>query len=142
MKNLESTWPEPMLRVYNGYYFIITEACLLGAGEKDKNRGCILVRLPWPFFLHYRFYPHHYAPYVSDVFGISTFKPHFELGQPFLPFQQLMAVLPPASRQHVPPVFAVSERAVLEKDQTLLLRTSSVVYVIVGAHDVAAVAYY
>ena len=54
-----------------------------------------------------RFYPEHYAPFVSDVHGIADFEPQFDMGTPFLPFEQLMAVLPPASRSHVPPAYAV-----------------------------------
>jgi 5'-3' exoribonuclease 1 len=33
---------------------------------------------------------------------------NFELGDPFFPFEQLMAVLPPLSKQHVPSSLQVS----------------------------------
>ena len=40
-----------------------------------------------------QFYPYHYAPFVSDIKGISNLQLEFEQGEPFLPFQQLLAVL-------------------------------------------------
>lgn len=48
------------------------------------------------------YYPHHYAPYISDIRGFSDLKIDFELGQPFRPFEQLLAVLPAASRELLP----------------------------------------
>lgn len=35
------------------------------------------------------YYPHHYAPYISDIRGFSDLKIEFELGQPFRPFEQV-----------------------------------------------------
>lgn len=51
------------------------------------------------------FYRYHYAPQVFDLVDISDFKFEFELGRPFLPFEQLMGVLPPLSKQLIPPAF-------------------------------------
>ncbi|KAK7867257.1 hypothetical protein R5R35_000245 [Gryllus longicercus] len=48
------------------------------------------------------FYPHHYAPYISDVKNFSELKLEFDMGKPFLPFQQLLAVLPAASKKLLP----------------------------------------
>ncbi|KAF2885186.1 hypothetical protein ILUMI_20983 [Ignelater luminosus] len=48
------------------------------------------------------YYPHHYAPYVSDIKGFSDFKFSFELGTPFQPYEQLLAVLPAASKSLLP----------------------------------------
>ncbi|KAF5348594.1 hypothetical protein D9756_009692 [Leucocoprinus leucothites] len=48
------------------------------------------------------FYNHHYAPRVSDLRCVEDMKSNFNVGKPFLPFEQLMAVLPPASMEHVP----------------------------------------
>jgi len=43
------------------------------------------------------FYPHHYAPYISDICNFSKdLELNFDMGKPFLPFQQLLAVLPSA----------------------------------------------
>jgi len=41
------------------------------------------------------------------VKGFSDLKIEFELGQPFLPFQQLMAVLPTASKSLLPQALQV-----------------------------------
>jgi 5'-3' exoribonuclease 1 len=43
------------------------------------------------------FYPHHYAPYISDICSFSkNLDLNFDMGKAFLPFQQLLAVLPAA----------------------------------------------
>ncbi|XP_011256685.1 5'-3' exoribonuclease 1 isoform X2 [Camponotus floridanus] len=60
------------------------------------------------------YYPHHYAPYISDIKDFKDLKLEFELGEPFLPFQQLLAVLPAYSKDLLPMAF-----------QTLLTEESS-----------------
>lgn len=68
--------------------------------------------IQWILFYYFRgvpswswFYPFHYAPYMSDVRKFSEVEIKFELGTPFLPFEQLLAVLPAASRQLLPKPF-------------------------------------
>ncbi|KAL6430823.1 hypothetical protein ACFW04_006974 [Cataglyphis niger] len=51
------------------------------------------------------YYPHHYAPYISDIKDFKDLKLEFELGEPFLPFQQLLAVLPAHSKDLLPKTF-------------------------------------
>lgn len=51
------------------------------------------------------YYPHHYAPYISDIKDFENLKIEFDLGQPFLPFQQLLAVLPSLSKELLPKPF-------------------------------------
>ncbi|XP_076630209.1 5'-3' exoribonuclease pacman [Colletes latitarsis] len=51
------------------------------------------------------YYPRHYAPYISDIKGFKDLKLEFDLGEPFLPFQQLLAVLPPYSKDLLPKAF-------------------------------------
>merc|ERR1739838_371340 len=48
------------------------------------------------------FYPYHYSPFVSDLNGISEMKLKYKMGRPFLPFQQLLAVLPNGSKDCIP----------------------------------------
>lgn len=48
------------------------------------------------------FYPHHYAPYISDIKDFKDIKFDFELGKPFKPYEQLLAVLPAASKKLLP----------------------------------------
>lgn len=58
-------------------------------------------------FFIFRFYPYHYAPFVSDLKNFADINIKFELGIPFQPFQQLLAVLPPASKQLLPSAYQV-----------------------------------
>ncbi|CCD25387.1 ssRNA exonuclease RAT1 NDAI_0F00680 [Naumovozyma dairenensis CBS 421] len=51
------------------------------------------------------YYPYHYAPFAQDFFGITDMDVKFELGEPFLPFEQLMSVLPAASGHTLPSIF-------------------------------------
>lgn len=41
-----------------------------------------------------RYYPFYYAPFASDLKGLSHFKISFTMDKPLRPFDQLMAVLP------------------------------------------------
>jgi 5'-3' exonuclease len=54
------------------------------------------------------FFPYHYAPFATDIAEAidpdEPFEP--ELGTPFLPFEQLMAVLPPRSASALPNALA------------------------------------
>lgn len=65
--------------------------------------------LQWILYYYYKgvpawgwFYDYHYAPMISDLKDIASFKFDFDIGKPFLPFQQLMGVLPADSQDHVP----------------------------------------
>lgn len=54
----------------------------------------------WPWY-----YQYHYAPRISDVIKGIDVKINFEMGKPFLPFEQLMSVLPARSRKLLPSVY-------------------------------------
>jgi 5'-3' exoribonuclease 1 len=58
-------------------------------------KGCI----SWTWY-----YPFHYGPMLKDMTGLSAIAQEvcFELGQPFMPFQQLLGCLPPASCNFLP----------------------------------------
>ncbi|XP_065842209.1 5'-3' exoribonuclease 1-like isoform X2 [Oscarella lobularis] len=79
------------------------------SGALKEQSKCYVVAIQW--ILHYYFngvpswswfYPYHYAPFLSDIRNISNFDIHFELGKPFKPFEQLLAVLPAASKELLP----------------------------------------
>jgi 5'-3' exoribonuclease 2 len=46
------------------------------------------------------YYPFHYSPFFTDI--EVDLIPTFELGQPFKPFEQLLAVLPPKTYYALP----------------------------------------
>eukprot|EP00842_Homolaphlyctis_polyrhiza_P003339 jgi/Hompol1/4005/HPOL_001675-RA len=67
--------------------------------------------LQWVLYYYYQgvqswewFFPYHYSPLISDITNISQLQLTYNLSTPFQPFEQLMAVLPALSRQHIPPV--------------------------------------
>ncbi|XP_065889991.1 5'-3' exoribonuclease 1-like [Dysidea avara] len=73
---------------------------------------CYVVAIMWILRYYYTgvpswswFYPYHYAPFVSDLKSFASINVNFDLGVPFKPFQQLLAVLPPASKKLLPPAY-------------------------------------
>lgn len=51
------------------------------------------------------FYPYHYAPFAQDFVELDQVKINFEKGRISKPYEQLMSVLPAASRHAIPEVF-------------------------------------
>eukprot|EP00056_Hartaetosiga_gracilis_P020841 m.21565 g.21565 ORF g.21565 m.21565 type:complete len:1259 (+) comp8733_c0_seq2:76-3852(+) len=79
---------------------------------KKKQAQEYVTGLQWVYYYYFCgvpswgwFYPSHYCPFVTDVVDFADFTPSYELGRPLRPFEQLMAVLPPASKDHVPPAY-------------------------------------
>ncbi|XP_039413261.1 5'-3' exoribonuclease 1 isoform X1 [Corvus cornix cornix] len=82
---------------------VVSDAFLADQAE------CYVQAIQWILHYYYHgvqswswYYPYHYAPYLSDIHNISEFKIKFELGKPFMPFEQLLAVLPAASKDLLP----------------------------------------
>ncbi|KAL9874160.1 5'-3' exoribonuclease 1-like isoform 2-T3 [Glossina fuscipes fuscipes] len=82
-------------------------------GELKREQAiCYITALQWVLDYYYRgvqswdwYYPHHYAPFISDLKDFKDHKIEFNMGAPFLPFQQLLAVLPAASKNLLPPAY-------------------------------------
>lgn len=51
------------------------------------------------------YYPYHYAPFAADFKDVATTQFNFQHGRISKPFEQLMSVLPAASRHAIPEVF-------------------------------------
>ena len=66
--------------------------------------------VPFGFFVlsTFRYYPYHYAPYISDVANFEITELHYDMDNPFHAFEQLLAVLPAASRKLLPEAFQVT----------------------------------
>lgn len=65
-----------------------------------EQTECYIRALQWILFYYYRgvsswgwFYPHHYAPYASDIKNFKHLKLEFSMGKPFLPFEQVRLML-------------------------------------------------
>lgn len=95
--------------------------------------------LHWVLEYYYRgvaswtwFFPYHYAPMISDMVGIEEFHVAFQQGKPFLPFQQLLGVLPSASHKLLPEPFQASYNLQLYDDidavHAVVMGGCSVVY--------------
>lgn len=68
--------------------------------------------LVWVYRYYYQgcaswkwFYPFHYAPFASEIIGLSNVKIDFALGTPITPLEQLMSVLPADSGAFLPPAY-------------------------------------
>ena len=79
--------------------------------RKDMVK-CYIEGVAWVLTYYYQgcaswnwFYPYHYAPLATDFHGFSHLEIKFEEGTPFLPYEQLMSVLPAASGHALPKIF-------------------------------------
>ncbi|KAF1899356.1 hypothetical protein Lal_00019484 [Lupinus albus] len=52
------------------------------------------------------FYPYNYGPFASDLKGMGQVRVNFKEGKPFLPFDQLLSVLPPSSAHALPSAYS------------------------------------
>jgi 5'-3' exoribonuclease 2 len=106
VKLFESGWKE---RYYKSKFDvdIKTEE---GAKLPRKVVQSFMEGICWTLLYYYRgcpswiwYYPYHYAPFASDFVGLAELEISFPADtEPFQPFQQLMACLPPLSRHALP----------------------------------------
>ena len=72
----------------------------------NRWRGILFLLLNTHKFV-FRYYPYHYSPYISDIANFEINELVYDLATPFHPFEQLLAVLPAASRKLLPGAFQV-----------------------------------
>ncbi|KAM8839421.1 5'-3' exoribonuclease 1 isoform 4-T4 [Synchiropus picturatus] len=91
------------------YYMTKMEVEVVSDEFLAKQAKCYVEGIQWILHYYYHgvqswswYYPFHYAPFLSDIKNISELKLTFDFGKPFMPFQQLLAVLPAASMELLP----------------------------------------
>uniref|UniRef100_A0A6Q2ZQ13 5'-3' exoribonuclease 1 n=1 Tax=Esox lucius TaxID=8010 RepID=A0A6Q2ZQ13_ESOLU len=101
---------EAEFRQYKRTYYMTKIGVEVVSDEFLANQAyCYVEGIQWILHYYYHgvqswswYYPYHYAPFLSDVRNISHLKLTFDMGKPFMPFEQLLAVLPAASKDLLP----------------------------------------
>ncbi|KAJ3594424.1 hypothetical protein NHX12_003731 [Muraenolepis orangiensis] len=104
---------ETEFRQYKRTYYMTKMGVDVVSNEFLANQAkCYVEGIQWILHYYYHgvqswswYYPHHYAPFLSDVRNIADLKLTFDFGRPFMPFQQLLAVLPAASKDLLPQAY-------------------------------------
>ncbi|KAF5348519.1 hypothetical protein D9756_009689 [Leucocoprinus leucothites] len=80
------------------------------SGDMKKLAYRYIEGLEWIVRYYYQgvpswswFYNYHYSPRVSDLHDINQLTFNFDVGRPFKPFEQLVAMMSPAQIENVPP---------------------------------------
>eukprot|EP00339_Tiarina_fusa_P025244 CAMPEP_0117002688 /NCGR_PEP_ID=MMETSP0472-20121206/4269_1 /TAXON_ID=693140 ORGANISM="Tiarina fusus, Strain LIS" /NCGR_SAMPLE_ID=MMETSP0472 /ASSEMBLY_ACC=CAM_ASM_000603 /LENGTH=1553 /DNA_ID=CAMNT_0004703109 /DNA_START=124 /DNA_END=4787 /DNA_ORIENTATION=+ len=98
------------------YYYEKMKLTPIDVEAHHALRQAYIEGLMWCLAYYYRgciswgwFYPYHYGPMLSDLRNLPAMfeKINFEMGEPILPFQQLMSCLPPGSGGLVPKSYRV-----------------------------------
>ncbi len=99
---------------YKQSYYCRKFGCASGDYEQliFQIKKSYIAGIVWNYQYYYRkcvswnwFYPYYYAPLISDLCNFSCLKFEFSEAQPFRPFEQLLAVLPPYSAHALPSCF-------------------------------------
>lgn len=101
---------ETEFRQYKRSYYMSKMGVEVVSDDFLANQAeCYVLAIQWILHYYYHgvqswswYYPYHYAPYLSDICNIGQLKLKFDLGRPFMPFEQLLAVLPAASKDLLP----------------------------------------
>ncbi|XP_071945753.1 5'-3' exoribonuclease 1-like [Antedon mediterranea] len=108
----EQAFEKEFLLHKQDYYKTKFEMETVNQDELDKLVKDYIEALQWILYYYFNgvqswgwYYPHHYAPYMSDLKNFKHLMFTFEKGRPFLPFQQLLGVLPAASKELLPECF-------------------------------------
>uniref|UniRef100_A0A914V899 5'-3' exoribonuclease 1 n=1 Tax=Plectus sambesii TaxID=2011161 RepID=A0A914V899_9BILA len=114
--DIDATWHDGMNRAFKdhkrGYYREKMKYADITREQLREQAEGYIRAIQWNLHYYYHgccswnwYYPHHYTPYLSDIKDFANLKLEFEMSKPFLPFQQLLAVLPAASGQFLPGPF-------------------------------------
>ncbi|XP_030630349.1 5'-3' exoribonuclease 1 [Chanos chanos] len=101
---------EAEFRQYKRTYYMTKMGVEVVSDEFLANQAlCYVEGIQWILHYYYHgvqswswYYPFHYAPFLSDVRNIAELKLTFDMGKPFMPFEQLLGVLPAASKDLLP----------------------------------------
>ncbi|XP_021342502.1 5'-3' exoribonuclease 1-like [Mizuhopecten yessoensis] len=111
--NSPSSMFEEEFRVHKRHYYMTKLEYEQFTDDVLREQAeCYVRGIQWILYYYFDgvpswswYYPHHYAPFISDVKCFAGMDIQFERSTPFLPFQQLMAVLPSNSKDLLPKAY-------------------------------------